>query len=123
MQNDERNSLIAWRLFGLTFGLFCLWFLFSWTGPVRHAETAIINILPGWFVAGNLLLVPLLMAAASGGWRVPSSVRLVLGALMFWSILVFVICFKKYLLASCVVLVLLLLEAYWIIPKWNAGRK
>ncbi len=123
MQNNERNILIAYGIFGLTFGLFCLWFVFSWTGLVHHAEAAIVDFLPGWFLTFNLLLGPCLLAVAAGMRRIPVALRFFLAALMLWSILIFEASFRRYLWASCIVLAVFLLEAYWIIPRWNTRRR
>jgi hypothetical protein len=123
MNSIERSIVTAWGAFGLAFGLFCLWFLFSWTGPVHHAEAVINSILPGWFVAGNLLLAPCLMALSAGGGRVPLPLRLTLGAMMFCSAVILEVSFRRFFPVSCVVLAILLVEAYWIIPKWNVRHR
>jgi hypothetical protein len=118
----ERRMVTALGGFGIAFGMFCLWFLFSWTEPIHRAESVIRSLLPGWFVVVNLLLAPLLMALSAGRWRIPFPLRLALGVMMLCSIVIFEVSFQKFPVASSTVLALLLLEAYWIIPKWNSNR-
>jgi hypothetical protein len=71
----------------------------------------------------NLALVPCLMALAAGRWSIPLPLRLALGAMMFCSAVIFEVSFRRFPVVSCVVLAILLLEAYWIIPKWNAKHR
>jgi len=77
------------------------------------------SALPGWFVAVNLLLAPCIMALSAGGWRISLPLRLILGAIMFCSAVILEVSFRRFLPFSCGVLAILLVEAYWIIPKWN----
>jgi len=114
--------LASWIL-GLMLGVFCLWLLFSWTTLGNRAEAFMLNILPGWFVAANLLLVPCLMALAAGPWRISLPWRLALAALMLGSIVIMEIAFRRFVLASCASVGVAVLEAYWIIPKWNARQR
>jgi hypothetical protein len=123
MRDVEPRTVAAYKAFGLAFGLFCLWFLFSLTQLGHHAEAAMGSILPAWFVAVNLLLLPCLMALAAGGWRIPLSLRVGFGVLMLCSIVIFQVSFRKFLLGSYGVLALILVEVYWIIPKWNARHR
>ncbi len=122
MNNNDRSMVMALRWFALVFGLFCLWFLFSWTGPIHHAEVKMNAILPGWIVAANLVLLPCL-ALSAGEWRISLPLRLVLLALMLCSIVIVEVSFRRFLPASCGVLAILLVEAYWIVPKWNIGHR
>jgi len=63
------------------------------------------------------------MALSAGGSRIPLALRLMLGATMLCSALILEISFRRFLMASCGVLAILLVEAYWIIPKWNARHR
>jgi hypothetical protein len=79
-------------------------------------------MLPGWVVVGNLVLAPCFMALAAGPVRIRPLGRLILAACMLTSILVLEIAFTRFVIASCVVLVIVVFEAYWLIPKWAAPR-
>jgi hypothetical protein len=81
------------------------------------------DALPAWFVLGSLLLAPGLMAFAAGPWRIPFPLRLVFAALMLIAIVIAEIAFKRFLLASYVLVSVLILEAFWIIPKLNARQR
>jgi hypothetical protein len=123
MRDAEPRTLAAFTVFALAFSLFCLWFLFSLTPLGHHVEAVMGSILPAWFVAANLVLLPCLMTLAAGGWRIPPSLRLGFGVLMLFSAVIFQVSFRKFLLGSFVVLAIILVEAYWIIPRWNARHR
>jgi hypothetical protein len=121
MGDRGRGDLVGWWALALVFGLFVCWLLvLSRTASGRQISAALCNILPGWLVAGNLVVAPCLMALAAGPLRMSLLVRLLLASLMLASILIAQITFTRFLIASCVVLVIMLLEAYWFIPKWTA---
>lgn len=122
MSNTKRKTVTIWRVFGLAFALFCGWFAFSWTEPIHHTETLLNGILPSWLVAVNLFLAPCLVAVVAGGTFIPLPIRLTLGAIMFFSVVILEVTFRRFLLASCGVLTIVLVEVYWIIPKWYAKR-
>jgi len=125
MSNVGRNvpTASATWIWGLLLGVFCLWLPFSWTALGNRAEESILNFLPGWFVVGNLLLAPCLMVFAAGPWRIAQPLRLMFAALTLGSIVIAEITFRRFVLASCASLGVLLLEAYWIIPSWNARQR
>jgi hypothetical protein len=121
MGDTNRNrTVIAFVTFGLTFALFCMWLAFSSTQIGHRAEAAINHLLPTRLVAINLLLLPCLTALAAGASRIPVSLRFGSGALMFCSGVILEVSFRRILWGSCGVLAIVLIEAYWIIPKWNA---
>jgi len=123
MSDAERTTVAAYKVFALAFGLFCLWFLFSLTQLGHHVEAVMGNILPTWFVGANLVLLPCLMALVAGGWHIPLPLRLGFAVLMLFSIVIAQVSFRKFLVGSYVVLAIILVEAYWIIPKWNARHR
>jgi hypothetical protein len=111
---------MAFVAFGLAFVLFCIWLVFSSTQSGHRTEAAINQLLPTWLVAINLLLSPCLVALTAGASRIPVSLRFGFGVLMFCSGVILEVSFRRILWCSCVVLAIVLIEAYWIIPKWNA---
>ncbi len=123
MSSVERSTVTAWGGVGIAFGLFCLWFLFSWTELIHHAEAVIRSMLPVWFVVVNLALMPCLVALSAGASLIPLPLRLALGAMMFCSAVIFEVSFRRFPVVSGAVLAILLLEVYWIIPRWNASRR
>jgi hypothetical protein len=127
MGRVELRSRTAHKAFGLAFALFCVlfcvWFLFSLTQLGHHAEAVIGKTLPSWFVAINLTLLPCLMALAAGAWRISLFLRFSFGVVMFCSLVIFEVSFRRFLLGSCGVLAIVLVEAYWVIPWWNARHR
>lgn len=123
MYKQQEELTIIYRMLGMTFFLFVLWLLLSWTGATSHLETAIRNVLPRWVVIFNLILAPCITAIAAGPLPIPSSVRLFAATLVLLCMLILEITFRLYVAASCVVLVMVLSEAYWIIPRWNARHR
>jgi uncharacterized membrane protein YidH (DUF202 family) len=121
VKNDR--TALALLVFGLAFVLFCLWLVFSSTQPGHRVEAVIDHLLPTWLVATNLILMPCLGALTAAASRIPVWLRFSFGALMFCSIVISEVSFRRFLLASCVVLAIILVEAYWIIPKWNAHHR
>ncbi len=119
----ENGAALAFMVFGLAFALFCLWFLFSMTPPGHRAEAAINHILPTRLVAINLFVLPCLAALTAGASRIPTSLRFGFGVLMFCSSVILEVSFGRILLGSCAVVAIVLVEAYWIIPKWNARHR
>jgi hypothetical protein len=120
MRTNDASLLASLGVLCLTFGLFCLWLILSVMGLAYPYEVRIYGWLPQWLVVLNLLLGPCLMAATAGPWRIAWSTRVFCATLMLCSIFILEVSFKRYLIASCLVLTLLLIEAYWLIPKWNA---
>ena len=100
--------------------LFLLWFGLSLSGLTQRAEIEISERLPAWMIWTNLIIGPCLWALAGGTYRLSPPIRLLFLALTFVSIVVLEICFRRYALPSCVALGVLVLEAYWIIPKWKS---
>jgi len=123
VSNVERNAPLEFWVLGVMLGVFCLWLLFSWTTPGHRAEALMFSILPGWFVVTNLLLAPCFMALAAGPWRIRLPLRLTFAALTLGSIVITEITFGRFLLASFASVGILVLEAYWIIPKWNDRQR
>lgn len=122
MRNTRNNRIVmAFVAFGLAFLLWCLWLVFTSTQLGYRAEGAIDHLLPTWFVASNLLLLPCLGALLAGASHIPIWLRFGFGVLMFCSFVIFEASFGRMLLGSCAVLAIVLVEAYWIIPKWNAA--
>jgi hypothetical protein len=123
MRNRGRGILIGWWTLALVFGLFSSWLLvLSRTASGREISAAICNMVPGWLVAVNLVVAPCLMALAAGPLRTPLMLRLIFASLMLASILIAAVTFTRFLIGSCVILVIILLEAYWLIPKWTARQ-
>lgn len=117
------RNVVAFVAFGLAFVLFCLWLLFSLTQPGHRAEAAIDRLLPAWLVALNLFLLPCLAAVTAARSRIAVPLRFSFGVLMICSLVVSEVSFNRFLLGSCGVLAIILLEAYWIIPKWNEHHR
>ena len=121
--HKETEQRMPYRMFGVAFLLFVLWLLLSWAGVTRTAEIAIANSLPRSLVIVNLILAPSLALIAGGPLRISAPVRLVMLALALCSLVILKMAFNIYPLASCILLVSVLLEAYWIIPKWTAQQR
>lgn len=120
VQGPKREPF--WAL-GLILALFCAWFVFSLTAPGHHAEDFVRGLLPGWYVAVNLVLVPVLIAVAAAPWRLSFQLRLAVAACSFVSVVLAEIGFRLLLAGSCTMLVVLLIEVYWLIPHWQARHR
>ena len=120
MSSNERINASAFVVFAVVFGLFCLWFLFSLTGPGHRAELKLAGLVPRWFVIANFFILPFAMLFAARALRIPFGLRSMLGALGLFLLIIAEVCYRRFPVESCVVLAVLLLEVYWIIPKWNA---
>jgi hypothetical protein len=123
MQGKYQNSRIAMTTLGAAFVLFVFWIALSTLGITRDLEKDIDRALPGWFVILAVVLVPLLAGILAGPWRVISIIRYSAGVLILFSIIILEVCFRRYLWLSCAALALLLIEAYWILPKWNRSYR
>ena len=123
MSNGGRKTFGALVVFAVAFALFCFWFLFSYTGAGHRAEVRMNAIMPRWLVVANFLVLPCVTAIAAGPLRVRPGLRLVLMTLALPSILILQVSFRKLPIDSCAVLAVLLLEVYWIVPRWNARRR
>jgi hypothetical protein len=119
---NEGTRKAPW-IVGLMLGLFCMWLVFTSTRAGGRVEGNIRDSLPGWILVCNFFLAPCFMVSASGPLRIPVSVRLVAGALMFGSMIIVEIAFNRFRVASSVVVLVLVAEVYWVIPKWNASHK
>lgn len=80
-------------------------------------------VMPRWLIFANFLILPCLTAIAGGPVRVRPGLRLVLTALALFSVLILEVTFGRFLPQSFGVLVVFLLEVYWIIPKWEARHR
>ncbi len=118
---NEGTQKAPW-LVGLMLVLFCLWLVFTATTAGGRIEGSLRDLLPGWTIGCNLFLAPCLMALAAGPLRIPLSTRLGAGALMFGSLIILEVAFNRFRIASFVVLVVLVAEVYWVVPKWNASH-
>lgn len=116
-KGEKRDLFIALGMFSLI----VLWLLVSTTGTVRGELQRAGEFLPGWFVLANLVLAPLLLAMV--GLRVPRITvvaRLVLLVFGLISCSIASLAYKEHPFAFLAMLALIFLEAYWVIPKWNA---
>jgi hypothetical protein len=68
----------------------------------------------------NFFIGPSLVFVVAGPWRISLSLRFFLGMLMLGSIVTLEVSFKRYSIPSCVVLAILLFEAFWLMPKLKA---
>lgn len=102
--------------------LFCAWLALSIVGLTDKVEARLAYFMPVWLVWTNLLFAPFIWVIAAGPSRISIRVRFLLLTFSFISLLVLEITFRRYLLPSLAVLLILLLEAYWLIPKWNAKK-
>ena len=122
-KTKENRTALAFVVFGLAFVLFCLWLVFSSTQLGHRAENAVNQLLPTWLVAINLFLLPCLVALTAAAWRIQASLRFSFGVVMFCSGVILEASFRRILPGSCAALAIVLAEAYWIIPKWNAHHR
>jgi len=123
MHGKYQNARIAMSTLGAAFILFVFWLALSISGITRAFEKDIDRALPAWFVIFAVVLVPLLAGIVAGPWRVNSIIRYSAGVLMLFSIIILEVSFRRYLWLSCAALALLLIETYWILPKWNRGYR
>ena len=107
---------------GILLGIFCVLTILSATGITTRAETAVSHRIPTWVVTGNLFLAPVLLLAATKRTMTGQSSRLLLVALLLISIALLEICFRRNLWGSAVALFVLLVEAYWVVPRRQFSR-
>jgi hypothetical protein len=107
---------LFYRFITIMLVLFCLWLIL----PTHNTEMEVAKHLPPWVAWTNLLCLPFLLAAAAGPSHISLPIRSLFLALVFCSLLMLEVTFRRYPWPSATVLVLFLLEVYWIIPKWNS---
>jgi hypothetical protein len=127
LRNSHSAGPLFYNLILVMFVMFGLWFVLSVAGVTRNVESAIAAWLPAWSVLANLILIPFLTLIAVGSFEVSPCVRLAFVGLMLISVVIMEICFRRFVWLSTAVLGVLLVEAYWIIPRWrvmhNSGRR
>jgi hypothetical protein len=123
MSNSDRKTLVAFGVFAVGFALFCFWLVLSYTDAVYRAEVRINDVIPRWLIIANFLVLLCIAPIAAGPLRIRPDLRAVLLTLTLFSVMILVVTFRRYFLESCGVLAVSLLEAYWIIPKWDARHR
>lgn len=114
MRNEERGALIALA----TVGIFLAWLAVAATGASFKVVETIRGLLPSWFPAANLFLVPLLIAAAGFPRTPPLASLLLYGmALCFGSALY--LSYLDHPVAALVAVAAVYIEAYWLLPRWR----
>lgn len=115
----KRNLLIAFGMVALLF----VWLALSVSGGARWAVEQVRTVLPEWFPAVNLLLAPLLGGLVAAPLRLPRAFRLLLFVLLLCSFSAFFLSYQRYPIIASVVVVAMFLEAFVIIPRWNASQR
>ncbi len=117
----ERPGKMFWA-FGMLLTLFIAWLVFTVTQPGHRAEAEIRTALPEWSVVANLLVAPLLIPIAAGPWHIKARTRVLFTTLTLASLVIAVAAARTLVLPYCLMLLAVLLEVYWLIPKWTARR-
>jgi hypothetical protein len=123
MTRPGYSTASFYRLILVMLVIFCIWLALSCLGVTRYPEAAIANLAPGWLIWANLVALPCMVPLASGALRISLQLRAALLVLTFLSAIMLEICFRRYPWLSGISLLLMLLEAYWIIPRWNSQHR
>ncbi len=100
-----------------------VWLVLSFTNQTTKFVELLGTFLPPWYATVNLLIAPVLPIFAAGPLRIPPALRLALMVLLLWSISALSLGHGVHPKAYYVSLILVLAEAFWLIPKWNARRR
>ena len=115
----QHNLLIA-----LAMGaLILVWIALLATNQTDRAVQAIRGSLPQWFPILNLLLAPLFAFFAAAGIRISPSLRFAAVVLMLCSFSMLYLSYASHPVAYVLALVVILLELFWAIPKWNEWHR
>ena len=98
---------------------FFVWIVFSLLRIDYKTIEAIRGNLPTWVPLANLLLAPFLAAIAAGSLPISSWLRLVVLLMTLCSFSLLYLSLSGHQLTTIVFQVLLYIEAFWLIPKWN----
>ncbi len=123
MNNQERRTTRIMWSFVLLAAVYVFWLLFTLVPTFRDAQTHVSALLPRWYVVVNLVLVPVLFGLAATPRRISFPVRFMLCALAMASLIVADLAASVFVGANFAMTVVLLIEAYWLIPKWKARRR
>ncbi len=99
------------------------WLGLSVSGLLREFGDSLSGILPSWFLIANLVLCPFFAALASLRLGFRTRIQLLLLAVFVTSASLIGVAYRSRPLATLVVLVVLYIEMFWFIPRWNSGRK
>ena len=120
MQREEEHSI--W--IGLGIGaLFLVWLVLLVTNEATEAVEAVRFLLPSWFPTVNLVLAPLLAALACASSRIPPMLRLCACVLMLCSFSALYLSHAPHPFAYVVVIIMVFVEAFWLVPRWNSRHR
>ena len=103
--------------------LVLVWLALLATNETAKAVEAVRGLLPHWFPGVNLFLAPLLAALATTSSPIPALCRFSAIFLMLCSFSALYLSYTVHPAGYILTLVIIIIELYWIIPKWNARRR
>jgi hypothetical protein len=119
VQRDKHSIWVA-----LSMGaLFLVWLVLLVTNETTKAVEAVRFLLPSWFPTANLVLAPLLATLACASSRIPPILRLCACVLMLCSFSALYLSHASHPFAYVVVIILVFVEAFWLIPRWNSRHR
>ena len=107
----------------LIVGLYFGWLILSMT-PFSDAITGPLSrIVPGWVAMLNWGVSLVLAAICLGPLAVPTYLRVPLFFLFLVACVFLPVSFRSHPVTSISILVLLYIEAYWLIPRWKSKQR
>jgi hypothetical protein len=103
--------------------LILVWIALLATNQTDRAVQAIRGWLPHWFPVLNLFLAPLFAAFAGAAIRISPGLRLAAVVLMLCSFSALYLSYANHPVAYMSALVVIMLELFLIIPKWNERHR
>jgi len=111
-----------WIAVGI-FLAFVAWICLEAAGAVPERVKWIAVGLPEWAFAVNIGLAPILAGLASSNIAIRAELRLLSFILLLVSISMFGLCYRRHPVITLIIGAFLYLEAFWIIPRWNARHR
>lgn len=109
------NILVAYGIVTVT----VLWLALSTAGLDQRLVLELHGVFPTWFPLADLIVAPILAAMSAGSLQVPPILRLFLLLLFFCSLSAMFLAFKPYPAAWGLVTLILYIEVFFVIPRWN----
>ena len=103
--------------------LFFVWLVLFATGVTTSAVEALRPFLPSWFPLLDLALVPVLAFLAAASLPIPPKVRVVCAAVALCAMSAMYLAYRVHPIAYIAILAVFLLEAFFIVPRWNTHRR
>src|SRR5260370_24004761 len=107
----------------LIVGLYFAWLILSMTPFSDAVAGPLSRSLPGWISTLNWGISLLLAAVCLGPLAVPPYLRVPLFFLFLVSCVFLPVSFRSHPASAISILVLLYVEAFWLIPRWKSRSK